>query len=35
VIFDNKDFAVFGSGGMAIRNIKDGNDLDIVVKEKL
>ena len=33
--FPENEFAVFGSGPMAIRNIKDGDDLDIVVKDKL
>jgi len=31
----SEDFAIFGSGPMAVRRIKDINDLDIVVKPKL
>ena len=28
-------FAVFGSGPLAIRNIRESNDIDLIVKEKL
>ncbi len=31
----NNEFAVFGSGPMAVRGIKDSGDLDIVVKSQL
>ena len=29
------EYAIFGSGPMAIRNLRENNDLDILVKEEL
>jgi len=33
--FSENEFAVFGSGPLAIRGIRESNDVDIIVKEKL
>ncbi len=33
--FPAENFAIFGSGPMAVRGIRDVNDLDIIVKDSI